>query len=60
MLNSTLGKPVSTSPENVAPENPEQVAAVDNFNGNGAAPAAQPAAARTTAPASSGNNPFRN
>lgn len=31
MLNSTLGKPVSTSPDSVAPENPQQDAAVDNF-----------------------------
>ena len=60
MLNSALGKPVSTSPDSVAPENPEQVAAVDNFNANGTTPAAQPAAARTTAPASKSNNPFRN
>ena len=60
MLNSTLGKPISTTPENVAPENPQQVAAVDNFDGNNSAPAAQPATARTAAPASSGNNPFRN
>ena len=60
MLNSALGKPVSTSPDSVAPENPEQVAAVDNFNANSTTPAAQPAAARTTAPASKGNNPFRN
>jgi outer membrane protein len=60
MLNSALGKPVSTSPDSVAPENPEQVAAVDNFNANSNTPAAQPAAARTTAPASKGNNPFRN
>jgi len=60
MLNSALGKPISTSPENVAPENPQQVAAVDNFNGNSNAPAAQPAAARTTTSASKGSNPFRN
>ena len=60
MLNSTLGKPVSTSPDSVAPENPEQDAAVDNFNANGSAPVAQPAAARSTSPASSGTNPFRN
>jgi outer membrane protein len=58
-LNSALGKAVSTSPENVAPENPQQAAAVDNFNGNSPSPAAQPATARTSAPASSGNNPFR-
>ncbi|PDO88643.1 outer membrane channel protein TolC [Kosakonia sacchari] len=42
-LNSTLGKPVDTSPESVAPENVQQAAIVDNFNGN-----AQPAAARTS------------
>ncbi|WBU49992.1 outer membrane channel protein TolC [Kosakonia pseudosacchari] len=42
-LNSTLGKPVDTSPESVAPENAQQAASVDNFNGN-----AQPAAARTS------------
>ena len=58
-LNSALGKPISTSPENVAPENPQQVAAVDNFNGNSNTPAAQPAATRSTTPASNGNNPFR-
>ena len=54
-LNNALGKPVSTSPDSVAPENPEQVAAVDNFNANSSAPAAQPAAARTN----TGSNPFR-
>lgn len=59
MLNSTLGKPVSTSPDSVAPENPQQDAAVDNFTANSSAPVAQPAAARSTAPASSGTNPFR-
>ncbi|AHJ76527.1 MULTISPECIES: outer membrane channel protein TolC [Kosakonia] len=42
-LNSTLGKPVDTAPESVAPENAQQAASVDNFNGN-----AQPAAARTS------------
>ncbi|MFT3403613.1 TolC family protein, partial [Klebsiella pneumoniae] len=59
MLNSTLGKPVPTSPDSVAPENPQQDAAVDNFTPNSSAPLAQPAAARSTAPASSGTNPFR-
>ncbi|MEX9251714.1 outer membrane channel protein TolC [Pseudenterobacter timonensis] len=63
-LNSTLGQAVPTSPESVAPENPQQDAAVDNFtgntaNGNATMPAAQPTAARTTTPASSGSNPFR-
>ncbi|WP_086873379.1 outer membrane channel protein TolC [Kosakonia pseudosacchari] len=42
-LNSTLGKPVDTAPESVAPEDAQQAASVDNFNGN-----AQPAAARTS------------
>ena len=74
-LNSTLGKPIPTSPESVAPENPQQDAAVANFNGNGntAMPAAQPASTATPAAAtrqsattngaattrSSGANPFR-
>lgn len=53
-LNNTLGKPIPTSPDSVAPETPQQDAAVDNFNGN--ATAVQPASARTT----SGSNPFRN
>ncbi|SUG50877.1 outer membrane protein TolC [Salmonella enterica subsp. arizonae] len=55
-LNSTLGKPIPTSPESVAPETPEQDAAVDNFNGN--APAAQPVSAHTTSTRGNGN-PFR-
>ncbi|MNY25820.1 Outer membrane protein TolC precursor [compost metagenome] len=59
MLNSTLGKPVSTTPESVAPENPQQDANADGNMANSAAPAAQPAAARTTSPSGSGNNPFR-
>jgi len=59
-LNGTLGKPVSTSPETVAPENAQQDANADGYNGNGAstAPAAQPAAQRTTS--STGSNPFKN
>ncbi|UGS43497.1 outer membrane channel protein TolC [Pseudocitrobacter corydidari] len=32
-LNSTLGKPVSTTPESVAPENPKQDASADGYNG---------------------------
>ncbi|MEZ3500739.1 outer membrane channel protein TolC [Pantoea sp. KPR_PJ] len=54
-LNSQLGKEISTSPESVAPENPQQTAIVDN------GPSAQPApvAARPAAQRSSGN-PFRN
>ncbi|HGT1141117.1 TPA: TolC family outer membrane protein, partial [Salmonella enterica subsp. enterica] len=39
-LNSTLGKPIPTSPENVAPETPEQDAAADGYNAHSAAPAA--------------------
>lgn len=69
-LNTTLGKPIPTSPESVAPENPQQDAAVDSFtananaaaNGNDAAmPAAQPAASVQPAaqPRRSGANPFR-
>ncbi|MGU3524802.1 outer membrane channel protein TolC [Enterobacteriaceae bacterium C23F] len=58
-LNNTLGKAVSTSPETVAPENAQQDANADGYNGNGAAaPAAQPAAQRTTS--STGSNPFKN
>ncbi|MNE05396.1 Outer membrane protein TolC precursor [compost metagenome] len=59
MLNSTLGKPVSTTPENVAPENPQQDASADGYNANDSAPVAQPAAARTTTNNAAGN-PFRN
>ena len=57
-LNNTLGKPIPTSPDNVAPQNPQQDAAVNDFNNNGNMPAAQPTAARSTS--SNGNNPFRN
>ncbi|WLI75754.1 outer membrane channel protein TolC [Kosakonia sp. H02] len=42
-LNSALGKSISTAPENVAPENPQQQANVDNFSAS-----AQPAAERTS------------
>lgn len=57
-LNNTLGKPIPTSPDNVAPQNPQQDAAVNDFNSNGNMPAAQPTAARSTS--SNGNNPFHN
>lgn len=57
-LNNTLGKPIPTSPDNVAPQNPQQDAAVNDFNSNGNMPAAQPTAARSAS--SNGNNPFRN
>jgi outer membrane protein len=53
-LNNTLGKPVSTSPDSVAPENPQQDAALITWQQQH--PAAQPASARTT---TSGSNPFR-
>ena len=54
-LNSQLGKEISTSPESVAPENPQQTARVNNGpSAESAAPAARPAAQRSSA------NPFRN
>lgn len=56
-LNNTLGKPIPTSPDNVAPQNPQQDAAVNDFNSNGNMPAPQPTAARSAS--SNGNNPFR-
>lgn len=43
ILNSSLGKPISTTPESVAPENPGQDASADGYAANSAAPAAQPA-----------------
>jgi len=58
-LNNSLGKPVSTAPENVAPENPQQDAAVNNMtNSGGSASAMQPAAA-TRSGNSNSSNPFR-
>ncbi|WP_336279751.1 outer membrane channel protein TolC [Cronobacter dublinensis] len=58
-LNNSLGKPVSTTPESVAPENPQQNAAVNNMaNSGGAAPAVQPAAANRSTTGNS-SNPFR-
>ena len=57
-LNNTLGKPIPTSPDSVAPQNPQQDAAADGYTSNSATPAAQPTAARSTS--SNGNNPFRN
>ena len=55
-LNNTLGKPVSTSPDSVAPETPQQDANADGYSSN-EAPAATPASTRTTK--TSGANPFR-
>lgn len=57
-LNNTLGKPVSTTPDTIAPENAQQDAAADGYTSNSATPAAQPTAARSTS--RTGNNPFRN
>ncbi len=57
-LNNTLGKPISTSPEHVAPETPQMDANADGYTASSAAPAAQPASARSSS--SKGNNPFRN
>ena len=57
-LNNTLGKPVSTTPDTIAPQNAQQDAAADGYTSNSATPAAQPTAARTTS--SNGTNPFRN
>jgi outer membrane protein len=55
-LNNTLGKPVATSPDSVAPETPQQDASADGY-ASSAAPAAKPAAVHTTK--TSGANPFR-
>lgn len=46
ILNSSLGKPISTTPESVAPENPGQDASADGYAANSAAPAARPASTR--------------
>ena len=63
-LNNTLGKPVATSPQSLAPENQQQNAYADGYNtasASASAPAAQPAARPATATNStSGRNPFRN
>ncbi|STW03554.1 outer membrane channel protein [Klebsiella pneumoniae subsp. rhinoscleromatis] len=54
-LNNTLGKPISTSADSVAPENPQQDATANGYGNTTAA--VKPASARTTQ--SSGSNPFR-
>ena len=54
-LNNTLGKPIPTSADSVAPENPQQDATADGYGNTTAA--VKPASARTTQ--SSGSNPFR-
>ncbi len=57
-LNNTLGKPIPTAPDTVAPENTQQDAAADGYTASNNAAVAQPTAARSTN--STGNNPFRN
>ncbi|MEG1976254.1 MAG: outer membrane channel protein TolC, partial [Citrobacter sp.] len=57
-LNNTLGKPIPTAPDTVAPENTQQDAAADGYTASNEAAVAQPTAARSTS--SNGNNPFRN
>lgn len=57
-LNNTLGKPISTTPDIVAPENVQQDASADGYTADNAAPETQPASVQTTS--SNGNNPFRN
>ena len=54
-LNNTLGKPISTSADSVAPENPQQDATADGYGNTTAA--VKPVSARTNQ--SSGSNPFR-
>ncbi|CAX61390.1 outer membrane channel protein TolC [Erwinia billingiae] len=56
-LNARLGKDVSTSPEAVAPETPEQNNAADNGNAAPAQVHATPVA-QSTAPARASGNPF--
>ena len=57
-LNSTLGKPVPTVPDTVAPETPQQNANADGYGDSSMAPvAAQPASARSSAESRS-KNPF--
>ena len=57
-LNNALSKPVSTNPENVAPQTPEQNAIADGYAPDSPAPVVQQTSART--PTSNGHNPFRN
>ena len=57
-LNSSLGKPVPTVPDTVAPETPQQNANADGYGDSSMAPvAAQPASARSSAESRS-KNPF--
>nr|CAA24914.1 unnamed protein product [Escherichia coli K-12] len=57
-LNNALSKPISTNPENVAPQTPEQNAIADGYAPDSPAPVVQQTSARTTT--SNGHNPFRN
>ncbi len=63
-LNNTLGKPIATSPQSLAPDNPQQDAQADGYNtasARSSAPAAQPVTRPATAASTtSGRNPFRN
>ena len=54
-LNNTLGKPISTSADSVAPENPQQDATADGYGNTTAA--VKPVSSRTNQ--SIGSNPFR-
>ena len=53
-LNNALSKPVSTNPENVAPQTPEQNAIADGYAPDSPAPVVQQTSARTTT--SNGHN----
>ncbi|ADO46992.1 outer membrane channel protein TolC [[Enterobacter] lignolyticus] len=60
-LNGALGKPISTSADAVAPENPQQDASADGYANT--TPTAKPASVRTTTTSTSSSksaNPFRN
>ncbi|TBL79237.1 outer membrane channel protein TolC [Obesumbacterium proteus] len=61
-LNGGLTKPVSTTPDIIAPQGKTQAAQVNSdYNTTASAPVAQPASASTTTSSSSkGKNPFRN
>lgn len=65
-LNATLGQPVPTTPESVAPETPDQNARVDSFTADSAATGTEasaqtaPAAQPVRATSSNSRNPFGN
>lgn len=58
-LNSSLGTPVPTAPDTVAPENPRQDAMADGYKPGNNQAAAQPISARKAAGGGSSENPFR-